>query len=206
MASDLTPAESAILIILMAEAREVLNTELRDNYGLQTRTENRSKLLRLGLMESRKSGQTIALRLTSAGRDRIDKELNFAGSQARALGAALTTLYNSLRNRVLPLTSFKSLSDMFAPSHATVSTLELRIRNAYAELAVEAGGWVGLARLRPFFGDVPTEDLDEALRQLSRADGVNIVPESNQKTLSAKDVAAAVRIGGQAKHLLAIGV
>jgi hypothetical protein len=80
------------------------------------------------------------------------------------------------------------------------------VRNAYAALAAEPGAWVALARLRPFFGDVPRADLDEALRRLNRAADVNIVPESNQKILTAVDIAAAIEIGGQDKHLLAIGV
>ena len=48
--------------------------------------------------------------------------------------------------------------------------------------------------------------LDAALRALERAPDVNVVPESNQKALFAEDQQAAVIIGGQRKHFLAIGV
>jgi hypothetical protein len=41
---------------------------------------------------------------------------------------------------------------------------------------------------------------------LEREPDVNIVPESNQKALTDAERTAAVRIGGQDKHFLAIGV
>jgi hypothetical protein len=84
--------------------------------------------------------------------------------------------------------------------------LDVRLRNAYAALAAEPGAWVALSRLRPFFGDVPKTDVDEALLRLSRAADVNLVPENNQKVLTDADQAAALYVGGQDKHLLAIGV
>jgi hypothetical protein len=83
--------------------------------------------------------------------------------------------------------------------------LEARIRAAYAELAPRPGSWVGLARLRPLLGDVPRAQADEALIRMERLPDVNIVPESNQKTLTPGDREAGVIIGGQEKHLLWIG-
>ena len=52
----------------------------------------------------------------------------------------------------------------------------------------------------------PHEVVDDALRRLSRDAGVNIVPESNQKMLTDADRRAALHLGGQDTHLLAIGV
>jgi hypothetical protein len=37
-----------------------------------------------------------------------------------------------------------------------------------------------------------------------RSPGVSLIPEENQKTLTAEDRAAAVEIGDQDKHLIAI--
>ena len=65
---------------------------------------------------------------------------------------------------------------------------------------------MSLARLRPLFADVDRRVFDEALRRLNRQADVNIVPESNQKTLTAEQIEAAVDVGGRSKHLLAIGV
>lgn len=50
----------------------------------------------------------------------------------------------------------------------------------------------------------PRADVDAALVELSRSEGVVLPAEPNRKALTADDAAAAVRIGGEAKHLLAI--
>ena len=47
-------------------------------------------------------------------------------------------------------------------------------------------------------------ELDDALTQMHRTPGVSLIPEENQKTLTDEDHAAAVEIGNQAKHLIAI--
>jgi hypothetical protein len=207
---DLTPSESAILIVLMAEAREVANSELKERYGLDVRKENRDKLNALRFVASRKPGRSYLHVLDDKGWVRVQDDLNFDSPRARALGAALAAMHTCLRDRVLPRTGYRNLGEMFA--HSDIAPLEAptnlaaRVRHAYAALATEPGAWLALARLRPFFADVSKADLDEALRQLERATDVNIVPEENQKALTAADVAAAVHIGGQDKHLLAIGV
>ena len=211
---DLTPSESAILIVLMAEAREMLNTELKQRYGIDVRKENRDKLNRLRLVASRKSGRTVAHQLDDKGWVRVQEDLNFDSPRARALGGALAALQVNLRDRVLARGDYHSFSELFAQSDMRVSgsapdsqaILHVRIRNAYTALASAPGAWVSMARLRPFFGDVPVAELDEALRKLHREPDVNIAPESNQKMLTDADVEAALHIGGQDKHLLAIEV
>ncbi|WFF08035.1 hypothetical protein O7622_05530 [Micromonospora sp. WMMD1076] len=209
---DLTASESAILVVLMAEAREVLNTELRDRYGLDVRKPQRDKLTRLHYVASRKSGSTYALQLDDKGWVRMQSDLDFTLRGASALGAALTALQAHLRDRVLARSGCATLAELFAltdvraPAAEPAGPLEARVVAAYRALADEPGAWVSLRRLRPFFADVPRDDLDEALRRLSRSEGVTIAPESNQKTLTEADVAAALRLGGQENHLLAIGV
>ncbi|MEV0155412.1 hypothetical protein AB0H57_16950 [Micromonospora sp. NPDC050686] len=217
MAGDeLTASESAILVVLMAEAREVLNTELRERYNLDVRKPQRDKLTRLHYVASRKSGSTYALQLDDKGWVRVQSDLDFTLRGASALGAALTALQANLRDRVLArsgcatLTELFALTDVRAPASAPAAdpsgSLRARIVSAYRALADEPGAWVSLRRLRPFFADVPRDDLDESLRRLSRSDGVTIAPESNQQTLTEADITAALRLGGQENHLLAIGV
>ncbi|WP_431873877.1 hypothetical protein [Micromonospora marina] len=209
---DLTASESAILVVLMAEAREVLNTELRDRYGLDVRKPQRDKLTRLHYVASRKSGPTYALQLDDKGWVRMQSDLDFALRGASALGAALTALQVNLRDRVLERSGCATLAELFAltdvraPATEPDGSLEARVVAAYRALADEPGAWVSLRRLRPFFADIPRGDLDDALRRLSRSEGVTIAPESNQKTLTGADTAAALRLGGQDNHLLAIGV
>ncbi|MGC4886200.1 hypothetical protein [Micromonospora sp. NBC_01392] len=217
MAGDeLTASESAILVVLMAEAREVLNTELRDRYQLDVRKPQRDKLTRLQYVASRRSGSTYALQLDDKGWVRMQTDLDFTLRGASALGAALAALQTNLRERVLARSGCATLAELFAltdvrapapaPAAGPTGSMEARVVSAYRALADEPGAWVSLRRLRPFFADVSREHLDEALRGLSRSDGVSIAPESNQKTLTEADRAAALRLGGQENHLLAIGV
>lgn len=211
---DLTPSESAILIVLMAEAREILNTEFKDRYGIDVRKPNREKLNRLRLVATRTVGRTFAHQLDDKGWVRVQQALNFDSPKARALGGALAALQLNLRDRVLARGDYHSFSELFArsdvrgpavaPAHGP--GLEARIRATYAALAGEPGGWVSITRLRPFLADLPAAEVDEALRRLHREPGVDIAPESNQKMLTAADVEAALRVGGQDRHLLAIEV
>ena len=84
--------------------------------------------------------------------------------------------------------------------------IEARIRAAYIELAREPGTWVSLTKIRPLLGDATRAEVDDVLTLMNRMPGVNIVPESNQKTLTQQDRDAAVTIGDQAKHFLSIEV
>ncbi len=211
--SDLTPGESAILIVLMVEAREITNTELKERYGVDVRKESREKLNRLGFVASQKHGRSYLHVLDDKGWLRVEDDLDVDSPKARAIGAALGALHGAVRDRVLPRTGYRKLGELFALTDVVPAeqadrptNLEARLRNAYAALVSEPGAWVALSRLRPFFDDLPRETVDEALRQLLFSADVNIVPESNQKSLTEEDRAAAVRIGGQEKHLLAIGV
>ena len=73
------------------------------------------------------------------------------------------------------------------------------VRAAYVRLAARPGGWVGLVRLR----DELSGRAERRARR--RADpavpqpGVSLIPEENQKALTADDRAAAVAIGDQAQ-------
>jgi hypothetical protein len=86
---------------------------------------------------------------------------------------------------------------------AATITVEDRIRSAYnVASGFEPGAWVGLTDIRLWISDLPRDVQDAALRNLERCPDVNLVPESNQKTLTQSDRDAAVWIGEQAKHLL----
>ena len=192
MANDnLTPSDGAILIALMAEARPMLNTELRAIYGINVDKERREKLNRLGLVDSDKSGRTHVHVLDDKGWARVHEDLDVSSPKARAIGGALAALHLNLRDRVLPRTRYHNLSEMFSRSDIAPpeppTKLEVRLRNAYAALAAEPRAYVALARLRPFFADVPRFEVDAALRRLSQAPDVDMVPENNQKSLTSAD-------------------
>ena len=121
--------------------------------------------------------------------------------QSKGQGRALYTVLRALRRHfdrenLAPADVFVELDD-------TVD-VEAEVRAAYVRLASRAGGWVDLVRLRAELPDVSKHELDEALTRMYRIPGVSLVPEENQKTLTAEDRAAAIEIGDQAKHLIAI--
>jgi hypothetical protein len=101
----------------------------------------------------------------------------------------------------------------------TQEAVEHLICESWLELAAKHGDWVRLARLRPLLSDkggegLPKETVDAVLvgmitRVLSTSDGfqatcVHLAPDSNRKALTADDHDAAIRIGTEDKHLLAI--
>lgn len=198
--TDLTGTERAVLLVLMAQARPVPNAHLLA-YGPTLDKRSRDKLNTLDLIESERVGGRYIHELTDRGW-RLCRDIITAGAPPRSTGPA-KTLYTVLAglNRYLD-TADLSLAELFwlkqAPSAAD------RITQAYTELADRTGAWVGLRTLRRQLDDVP--DLDDALTELYRTGAISLIPEENQKVLTEEDRAAAITIGGQAKHLIAIEV
>lgn len=206
---DMTASDGAILLVLMAEAREVLNTELTKLYGLDVRKEQREKLYDLKYIARRRSGRTYALQLADKGWLRVQDDLDFKLRGAGALSSALTALHATLRGRIVARAGCANLVELFASADLRAPTkqeLRPRIISAYEALAEQPKAWVNLRRLRPFFADVPRDYLDEALHRLIEEDDVNVAPESNRRLLTKADTEAALLVGGQENHLLAIGV
>ena len=207
VADNLTPSESALLIVLMAEAREISNPELDERYRITLTGKSREKLNTAGYVKSWKVGRSYVHVLDDKGWDRVHQELNFDSPRARVLGAALSALHDNLRERVLRHGAYRRFGEMFShAAEAPVDDLEARIRAVYDSLAPRPGAWLKHTDVRRKLADVPGEALDEAFRLLSRAEDVEMMPESNQKTLTAEDRRNAVRVGGRDTHLMAIGV
>jgi hypothetical protein len=216
---DLTPAESAVLIVLLAEGRDISNKELKERFGMTLTGKSREKLNGQGLVKSWKVGRAYMHRLDDAGWDRCTQPLNFASPRARALGAALSTLFAAV-HRDLVRTN-RSLAMAFASESTPVATdspaaepapvaspseLIDFIRVAYKARAQAPGDWVNIADIRDELGVVDRQQLDAALKQLEQEPDVNIVPQANEKALSERTRQAAVIIGRQPKHFIAIGV
>lgn len=112
--------------------------------------------------------------------------------------------------RVLPQVDAVTLPPDTPPAPDVVPL----IRMAYTHVAAYPGAWVSLERLRNELAmmrmrgsqpDIPNEVVDEGLCRMMTEGDVSIIPESNQKTLTAQQRNAAVWIGNQWKHLIAIG-
>lgn len=97
----------------------------------------------------------------------------------------------------------KKPSAPVAARHADATKAD--IRSAVAELQREPGGWVGLADLREKLGGgASRKEVDAALHGMLDEPGVRIIPVANSKGLKPRDRAAAVSIGGEDNHVIAI--
>jgi hypothetical protein len=181
----------------MAEARPLTAAELRDR-GVGLDVSARTRLHGAGLIDIEDGGHGRRHELTDEGwawcADALTApRMPRSGGAGGALAAVLVALRRHLDRTRAPL------SEVFRPDP------EAAVRAAYAEVAAAPGEWVGLADLRRRLAGVPREEVDATLDQMFGTPGVRLVPEDDQKSLTARDRAAAVRIGAKDVHLLAIG-
>jgi hypothetical protein len=188
----------------MAKSRPVPNPDLLA-LGPKLDKPGRDKLNELGLIESERSSGRFIHELTDRGWH-LCREILSDGPPPRSTGPA-KTLYTVLASldRYLDHADL-SLADVFGyPDDVqTKATVEDLIRDVYAKLTPRPGGWVGLTHLRAELADAPRAEIDAALHTLYRTPGVSLIREENQKALTDTDRDAAITIGGQDKHLIAI--
>jgi hypothetical protein len=204
---DLSVKERAVLFVLMGEAREVSNSELAQGAGFRLDGKERRRLNDRKLVDSRKVGRAYAHELTDAGWDWCATHLS-EGPQGRAssMEGALCAVLAGLA-RYLDY-SEQSLADIFQQrgqeAQAKADDIPELIRAVYLRLASEPGKFVKLRELRAGLGGVPRDKLDPALEEMYRAQQINLVPQSNQQALTQADRESALRIGGEAKHMISI--
>ncbi|MET9245683.1 hypothetical protein [Nonomuraea sp. NPDC003709] len=199
--------ERALLLGLMMLGGTASNPELRAHVGNTLDGEPRRRVNKLGLVTSEKPGRSYHHTLTEDGWAWCVTELEGSapdrgGSLGRTLYGVLRMIKGYLDAADLSLAEFVVKAregGAPAPDDPTKA-----IRDAYWHLAREPQDWVLLTHLRAQLGDVPREEIDEALRQLERLPDVHLVPEADQKTLTDEDRESAVVVGGVSKHLLAI--
>lgn len=206
---ELTGSEQAVLLVLMAESRPVPNPEL-ERLGPKLDKPRRDRLNRLGLIESTGT-RPVVHELTDAGWA-LCRSLFGADAPPRSTGQgkALYTLLAALHRYFE--TADLVPADVFLPAtepaaavpDAEAADPEVRLRLAYAELVARPGGWVSLQQLRLAVPELPRPTVDAALISLYQQPGVSLIPEENQKVLTPADRDAAVEIGNQDKHLIAI--
>ncbi|MGC4851567.1 hypothetical protein ACLQ3F_30420 [Micromonospora sp. DT15] len=226
----LTPNQINALVVLMVEARRLTNVELKELAGFTLTGKDNTKLVDLGLVDTDRTHRPFAHELTEQGW-RVARQLHTAappkagGSTTRSLFVVLSNLHRSLdRLRVSHGDFFKQTGatatvneprpEAPAPTvRATVAPaapvsaaeVEALVRSAYRDLATAPGAWVGLADVRDRLADTDRAALDAALRAMVGREDVRIIPVANTKSLTARDRAAAVRIGNEDNHALAIG-
>lgn len=204
---ELSGTEQAVLLVLMAESRPVPNAEL-ERLGPKLDKPKRDRLNRLGLIESTGT-RPLVHELTDTGWA-VCRSLFEADAPPRSTGQgkALYTLLRALHRyfdqaELAPADVFLPAEDQ-PPAPAAGAGPEVELRSAYAELASRPGGWVSLLQLRQAVPSLPRTTVDAALISLYQQPGVSLIPEENQKVLTPADREAAVEIGNQDKHLIAI--
>jgi hypothetical protein len=202
----LTGTQLLALVVLMAEARELTNNELKELAGFSLTGADNKKLNALGLVATDKSHRPFSHELTDEGWA-VVRAVRTPPARSGSAHKSLVTLLANL-DRALTGTSshamFFSRTKTTEPAVAEETDLEAQIRLTYEKLAPAPGDWVGLADLRDHLGGADPEDVDRALRVLARQDGVRIIPVANSKALEPRDRAAALRIGDEDNHVLAI--
>ncbi|MDX6741151.1 hypothetical protein [Actinocorallia sp. A-T 12471] len=203
----------ALLLGLMTLGGEASNPELAEHVGYPLNGELRRRLEDLGLTRSDRIGRSYHHELLDKGWLWCTAELSGSrpprsGSVGGALYGVLDLVGRFLAAEDLALNEFvavalKGTKRKAAAEEAAVEPSSL-IRRAYWELAREPQDWVPLSALRALLGDLSRSVVDEELRSMVRSPGVHLVPQADQRNLTAADRAAAVRVGGEDNHLLAI--
>ena len=201
---DLSAKERAVVFTLMAEAREISNPELAQCAGFRLDGKERRKLNDLKFVDSRKTGRTYTHELTDAGWRWCATQLSagLPGKASNSEGALYAVLAGLAR--YLDYTD-QSIADLFRQRAASkINDIDTLIKSAYHRLATEPGEFVKLRELRAQLPDIPRAELDSALERMYRTQQVNLVPQSNQQALTKADRDAALRIGGEAKHMISV--
>lgn len=201
---QLTLAERTTLLALMACVKGVSNKELHERYGFDVTGSVRANLVRYGYLTSSRSdlpGHPYIHELTELGWRRAREEFGTtppgkAQRGYRVLFGVLNGFDGYLRRSGI------GLAEVFPWPDAGSS--EEQVRAAYAALAEKPGASVGLRLLRERLDGLSREEFDAALLRLIERPGVYLEPEPKLRSLTAADRAAAVNLGGEAKHLLSI--
>ncbi len=195
----LTLNERCVLLVLMAQARELTNAEMHAVAGIKLDGKYRRHLNELDLVNSTMVNRAFVHELTDQGAVWCDKELsNERPARSGCAGGALYTVLAALRRHLDDTGS--ALADIFRADVAA------QVEAAYAELTRGSGAPVGLATLRDRLDGVPKGEVDRALEMLASRPGVHVRAEADQKTLTDEDREAAVVLGGTSRHLLMIEV
>jgi hypothetical protein len=190
---------AALIMLALQKNRELSNPELRNDYGIELRPAGRTKLNKAGLLDSRMESRRYVHQITDDGLDWCENELANVENPPRS-SPLVRAGFEVLRRVIRHLQqSGVRLVDMLGPAD-----LESLIRSAYQQLSAEPQDWVRLAKLRPKLNGAGKDEVDRELLAMVRTGLVHLAPSSNRKALTDADHAAAIRIGSEDKHLVAI--
>jgi hypothetical protein len=191
--------EQATLFALMLARTEVGNPDLKKDYGIELRAAARDRLNKDGLITSRQVKRRYVHQITDDGIAWCVKELGVVEAPDRS-GPLPRLVFEVMHS--LPL--YLAWRDIDFADVLNRGSLESAIRTAYEELSVKSQDWVRLAKLRPRTDGVDRGLVDGVLLKMIKTGRVHLAPDSNRKVLTDEDHDAAIRIGSEDKHLLAI--
>jgi len=206
--SQLSGKERAALFALLAEARPLTNPELEEQVGFRLDGAACRKLNQLRLVKTVQPRRAFVHELTDAGWRWCADELTASRhADAKSIESALYRVM-AVFGRYMQATGI-SLADVVKASQEPApeatqepADVDARIMSAYHEVAAEPAQFVKLTDLRSRLADLSRTDIDEALERMYRSQRINLVPQSSPRALSAEDQEAALRIGGENKHLI----
>jgi hypothetical protein len=181
----------------MLDRRGVPNPDLKKKYGITFPGTSRDKLVRDGLIESTKVGARNVHKITEEGINLCANEIGMVETPLKS-GALAKMVFELVRN----LPQFLQWRDVELADVLSQGSVEKAIRNAYQDL--NSRDWVRLAKIRPQTDGIGRKVVDEVLLTMTKAERAALAPDSNRKVLTDEDHSAAIRIGSEDKHLLAI--
>jgi hypothetical protein len=203
--------ETATLFVLLLENRKVPNPELKNDHGIDLRPAGRTKLNKAGLLETHQEGRRLVHEITETGISWCEHELadglklpTRSGPLVRQTFELAHRLVEGLRRHGLRLIDVLGPAGDESSDEELPADLESLIRMAYEELSVKPQDWVRLAKLRPKLDGAEKDEVDRVLLTMAKTGLVHLAPDSNRKMLTDADHAAAIRIGSENKHLMAI--
>jgi hypothetical protein len=185
----------------MIHVSEASNPDLHNRYGLTIKKPDRDQLSDEKLITWRRGArQAIFHELTDKGWAKVREELT--SEPPEKASPAWRLHYATLRNldRVMQKLDYQ-LADVFVLDESA----EDAIRRVYGELAEQSGDLVKLEKLRDQLTGISRAELDAALHDLNRRKQIHLDPDPNRRALTNEARAAAISVGGEDMHLIAIG-
>jgi hypothetical protein len=192
-------AEQATLFALMLARTPVGNPDLKKDYKIELRADARDRLNKEGLIRSWQVKRRYVHQITDAGVAWCAEQLRKV--EAPAKGGPLGRLVFEVVRNLPRYLEWRAID--FADV-INRGSLEAVIRAAYQRLSMTPQDWVRLARLRPEIDGVDRDKVDDLFVKMIKAGLVHFAPDSNTKALTEVDHEAAIRVGGEDKHLVAI--
>jgi hypothetical protein len=200
MAEKYGNPERATLLVLMLNGGELSNPDLKNKHGVELTPAGRAKLNNAGLLVSRTDKRPFVHEITSAGIDWCEQALadietpTGKGPIVRAGFELLRRFVRYARGNGIPLVRVIEF----------VGGLESLIRSVYTDLADGPSDYVRLAEIRPKLNGANKDEVDQKLVEMMNGGLVDLAPDSNRRGLTDADHAAAIRVGTEDKHFMAI--